>query len=62
MAIGICRIKNGWATQDSVWVRYGDGKELEMPAREYEAKAYAPGIDDLPACPPNKGKQDANRT
>ncbi|UVK49908.1 hypothetical protein DBIPINDM_008031 (plasmid) [Mesorhizobium sp. AR02] len=62
MVAGVCKIKDGWATQDSVWIRYGDGKELEIPASEYEAKGYQPEIDDLPACPPNKGSTNANRT
>ncbi|RWC26649.1 MAG: hypothetical protein EOS27_24350 [Mesorhizobium sp.] len=55
MAVGVCRIKDGWATRDSVWVRYGDGKELEMPVSEYEKKGYGPAVDDLSECPPNKG-------
>lgn len=50
MAVGICKIPNGWANQDSVKARYPDGREEEMPADHYLAQGYNPPIDDLPDC------------
>jgi hypothetical protein len=47
MAIGLYKIKDGWANEDSVWVRYDDGKQLEIPASQYVADGYEPPIDDL---------------
>ena len=35
MPTGIYRVKDGWANQDSVTVRYDDGKELEMSEADY---------------------------
>src|SRR4029077_20506540 len=54
---GICKIKNGWVHQDSVWVRYDDGKRLEIPASQYAEQGFQPPIAQLPEC---KGvRQDA---
>jgi len=58
MARGICKITNGWANQDSVWVLYDDGKQLEVPAETYRAAGYEPPLERLPEC---KGEQDAQR-
>jgi hypothetical protein len=56
-AKGICKIKNGWVHQDSVWVRYDDGKKLEIPASQYAEQGFQPPIAQLPEC---KGaRQDA---
>jgi hypothetical protein len=58
VATGICRIENGWATQDSVIVRYADGKEEEIPATQYLAQGYHPLIETLPLCKPTPERQD----
>ena len=50
MAMGLCRIKDGWSNEDSVRVRYEDGKEMEMPASQYQAQGYAPSLDQLQWC------------
>jgi hypothetical protein len=47
---GICKIKNGWVHQDSVWVRYDDGKRLEIPASQYAEQGFQPPIAELPEC------------
>jgi hypothetical protein len=49
-ARGICKIKDGWVHQDSVWVEYDDGKRLEIPASQYESEGYQPPIELLPQC------------
>jgi hypothetical protein len=56
MARGICKIKNGWANQDSAWVRYDDGTKLEMPEDKYREAGHQPPFEQLPEC---KGEQDA---
>lgn len=48
MTQGIFRTKNGWADDDSVCVRYGDGTELEVPRIQYEALINNPSFDALP--------------
>ena len=40
-AKGICKIKNGWVHQDSVWVQYDDGKKLEIPAGQYAEQGFS---------------------
>ena len=55
MARGICKIKNGWANQDSVWVRYDEGQKLEIPEDKYRAAGHQPPFEQLPEC---KGEQD----
>jgi hypothetical protein len=55
MTRGLCRMRSGWATEDSVLVEYDDGKQLEVPASQYVANGYEPPIDDLPEC-----TQDSN--
>ena len=50
VAEGICKIKGGWATEDSVRIRYPDGTELEIPASRYSEQGYSPALDDLPWC------------
>ncbi len=55
MPRGICKVKNGWANQDSAWVRYDDGKKLEVPEAEYRLRGYDPPFDNLQEC---KGEQD----
>jgi len=56
MAHGICKIKNGWVRQDSVWVEYDNGKRLEIAANQYRVEGHKPPIDQLPEC---KGEQHA---
>lgn len=53
VAIGICRIEDGWANQDSVIIRYNDGTEGEIPASRYLEQAYQPPLDTLPWCNPS---------
>jgi hypothetical protein len=53
---GICKIKDGWVHQDSVWVLYPDGERIEIPANRYMEQGYLPPIEALPAC---KGEQHA---
>jgi hypothetical protein len=53
---GICKIKNGWVHQDSVWVHYDDGKRLEIPASQYMSEGYQPPIGQLTEC---TGQQNA---
>jgi hypothetical protein len=48
MAKGIRRIENGWGNQDSVLVKYPDGTEMEIPARQYVAQGHHPPIETLP--------------
>ena len=48
MATGVCTIKNGWGSQDSVLVRYPHGVEMEMPSSQYVAQGHQPPIDALP--------------
>jgi hypothetical protein len=55
-ARGICKIRNGWVHQDSVWVQYDDGNRLEIPASQYRDAGYQPPIEALPEC---KGEQHA---
>jgi len=54
MAHGICKVRGGWVHQDSVWVRYDDGKILEIPAAQYREEGYRPLIQQLSEC---KGEQ-----
>ena len=56
MTEGICKIKDGWVDEDSVWVRYDDGKKLEIPASQYAQEGYKPALALLPEC---QGEQDA---
>ena len=58
MARGVCKIKDGWADQDSVIVRYDDGTKMEVPASVYENDGYDPPLQQLPPCPP---KAEAER-
>jgi hypothetical protein len=46
-ARGIYRIRDGWATQHSVMVKYYDGQESEVPEDQYRAKGYQPSFDEL---------------
>lgn len=48
MANGLYRTKNGWANEDSVRVRYDDGKELDVPASQYITDGYDPPLEELP--------------
>ena len=48
MAVGLSRTKDGWANEDSVRVRYDDGKEIDIPASQYVADGYTPPLDELP--------------
>jgi hypothetical protein len=48
MAKGIRRIEKGWGNQDSVLVKYPDGAEMEIPARQYVAQGHQPPIEMLP--------------
>ncbi|MEL7189989.1 MAG: hypothetical protein AAGK17_10595 [Pseudomonadota bacterium] len=48
MTRGIFRTRNGWANDDSVCVRYPDGKELEIPRIQYEALINNPPFESLP--------------
>jgi hypothetical protein len=48
---GICKIKDGWANQDSAWVRYDNGDKHEMPENKYREAGHEPSFDELPECP-----------
>jgi len=48
MPRGVHRIRDGWANQHSVLVRYEGGKELEMPQDRYEASGFDPPFEELP--------------
>lgn len=48
MPKGLYRIVNGWGNQDSVRVKYNDGKELEIPLSTYVANGYSPSAESLP--------------
>jgi hypothetical protein len=62
VATGICRIMNGWTTQDSVIIRYADGKEAEIPASQYLAQGDHPPLETLPWCDSTpEGEGDADR-
>jgi hypothetical protein len=50
MAQGICKIVNGWGNQDSAWIRYSDGKTLEITEDRYRTNGYQPPFEDLPEC------------
>ena len=50
MARGICKIKNGWVTQDSAWVRYDDHTFLEVPEDKYREAGHQPPFEQLPEC------------
>jgi hypothetical protein len=52
---GICRVMNGWIRDDTVWVRYDDGKRLEISLSEYQKEGHQPPFDQLPEC---KGQQN----
>lgn len=56
MPVGVCKIKDGWANQDSVIVKYDDGQTQEIPASQYISQGYQPDIERLPACPPKPEK------
>lgn len=47
---GSCKIKNGWVNEDSVRVRYSDGRTLEIPATQYKDMGYLPHFDELDWC------------
>ena len=47
MAIGIYKVKNGWANQDSVSVKYSDGTEMNVSEELYISKGYEPPISEL---------------
>jgi hypothetical protein len=49
-ARGICKVKDGWVHQDSVWVQYDDGNRLEIPASQYGSEGNQPPIAQLPEC------------
>jgi hypothetical protein len=55
MPRGKCKIKDGWAGEDSVIIVYDDGTELEVPASRYEAQGYEPPIASLPDCSKTAG-------
>jgi hypothetical protein len=48
MARGICKIKNGWGAQDSVWVQYGASAKFEISEHQYRAKGHEPSFEELP--------------
>jgi hypothetical protein len=56
-ATGVCKIRKGWGTEDSVVIRYDDGEKQEIPASRYIDQGYKPQIDSLPACPPAKAQK-----
>ena len=58
MAKGLCRIKDGWTNEDSVWVEYDDGQRQEIPASRYVKQGYGPPLGQLPPCPAS-GKPNA---
>lgn len=48
MPKGLFKIKDGLATEHSVWVRYDDGKELEVSETQYRNQGYTPPFEELP--------------
>jgi hypothetical protein len=48
MAKGIFRIKDGFATEHSAWVRYDDANELEISETQYRSQDYEPPFEELP--------------
>jgi hypothetical protein len=56
-ATGVCKIRRGWGTEDSVVIRQVDGEKQEIPASRYIDQGYKPPIDSLPACPPAKAQK-----
>ena len=56
MAHGICKIKDGWVHEDSVWVQSDEGRKLRISASQYRSEGYKPPIEELPEC---KGNQRA---
>jgi len=47
MATGLYKVKNGWANQDSVKVRYSDDSEMDVSAEQYVAQGYKPDLSEL---------------
>lgn len=55
MTKGVFRVKNGWGTEDSVWVQYDDPTRLyELPASEYTSQGGQPPLESLPLRDTNK--------
>jgi hypothetical protein len=51
---GICKIPKGWVNEDSVWVQYGDGAELDIRESQYRSRGYEPPFEELPICKGDK--------
>jgi hypothetical protein len=47
VARGICKIKNGWGAQDSVWVQYGASVKFEISEHQYRTKGHEPPFEEL---------------
>jgi hypothetical protein len=46
-AHGLYRIRNGWANQHSVVVKYDDGNEIEVPEDRYREQGCQPAFEQL---------------
>ena len=53
MPHGVCRVKDGYGDQHSVWVRYSDDHEMEVAERYYREQEYEPEFEELPWCGAN---------
>jgi hypothetical protein len=44
---GVYRERNGWGTQDSVFVDYGTA-QMDISAEKYRQEGYQPPFEELP--------------
>jgi hypothetical protein len=51
---GICKIPKGSVNEDSVWVKYENGDELDIRESQYRSRGYEPPFEELPICKGNK--------
>jgi hypothetical protein len=56
MTQGICKIKDGWVNEYSVWVRSDEGRKLRISESQYRSEGYKPPVELLPEC---RGEQHA---
>jgi hypothetical protein len=47
---GICKIPKGSVDEDSVWVKYENGDELDIRESQYRSRGYEPPFEELPVC------------
>ena len=57
VATGLCKIRKGWGSEDSVVIQYDNGEKHEIPASRYIDRGYKPPLDSLAACPPAKAEK-----